>query len=233
MQTRQLRLNDIIQENEVIVDLDYPDIEEFNDNKPLKNIMYNILIDNYLWAYIAVDNSEQFISWFKVYWNRNIIKYLPLLENQIKISQNITKAKVTEHNLTQDKTETPELVDTTTYRLGDTVDITYGRTLNMDGEHTDNQTTKEYETQTVDNQRKYIQKDKNTYGGNDTTVRSGENVQTLNRNGQRTFKVVDRENETVTYYDVDKFVEIIKATNLLDKFIDEFAHLFMEVLFYM
>ena len=219
MQTRQLRLNDIIQENEVIVDLDYPDIEEFNDNKPLKNIMYNILIDNYLWAYIAVDNSEQFISWFKVYWNRNIIKYLPLLENQIKISQ--------------DKTETPELVDTTTYKLGDTVDITYGRTLNMDGEHTDNQTTKEYETQTVNNQRKYTQKDKNTYGGNDTTVRSGENVQTLNRNGQRTFKVVDKGNETVTYYDVDKFVEIIKSTNLLDKFIDEFAPLFMEVLFYM
>lgn len=232
MLTRNLRLNDILKKDEFIVDIDYPQIEEFTDNKTLKTIMYNAVIDNYLWAYIAVDNEEQFRAWFKTYWNRNIIKYLPNFESQIKISQNLTKAKVTEHNLTQDKTETPQLTDTTTYKLGDTVENAYGRTLGMEADHTDNSNRTEYDVQTVTDNRKYEQHDKNTYGGKDTTTRSGENVQTLKRTGNRTFKFVDKGNETVTYYDVDKFVSIVKSTNILAKFIDEFAPLFMDVIFF-
>ena len=232
MLTRQLRLNDILKKDEVIVDLDFPNIEDFTDNPNLKQIMYNAVINNYLWAYISADNEEQFRSWFKTYWERNIIKYLPVFESQIKISQNLTKAKITEHDLTQDKTETPELTDTTTYELGDTVDIEYGRTLDMTANHTDKSKRTEYDVQVVDEDSEYTQKDNNTYGGKDTTKRSGQNIQTLNRTGNRTFKFVDKGKETVTYYDVDKFIEFIKSTNILNKFIEEFAPLFMDVLFF-
>ncbi len=232
MLTKQLQLNDILKDNDVLVDMEYPNVQSFTDNPELKKIMYDAVIENYLYAYIAQTNEEQFKSWFKIYWERNIIKYLPEFENQIKISQNLTKAKVTEHSVTQDKTETPNLTDTTTYKLGDTVENAYGRTLDMAGNHSENSNETQYETQTVKTDRTFEQQDKNTYGGKDTTTRSGENTQTLKRTGDRTFKFTDNGNETVTYYDVDKFVEIVKSKNILSKFIDEFAPLFMEVLFF-
>ena len=102
----------------------------------------------------------------------------------------------------------------------------------MDGNHTDNSTRKEYEAQTVKDERILTQKDKNTYGGKDSVRRSGENTQTLKRTGKRDFKFTDKGKETITYYDVDKFMAIVKSTNILSKFIDEFAPLFMDVLFY-
>lgn len=288
MRTRALRLNDILVEGETLVDFGYPYIENFTQNNQLKQIMYDSVINNYLWAFVNADNEEQFKSWFRTYWNRLIIQYLPNFENQIIISHNLNQARIEEHENTEDKTETPNLVDKTSYKLGDKTETTYGRKLDMKStgsqknsntqtndltttdkgstdksattDRTDKQQIYQYdtvisntetktdETVTENDTNKNTRKEtgtiknsgtttnnstgSNTYSGVDKVERSGENVQTLTRSGNRVFSFKQKGTDKITYYDLDRFIKIIKHSNILNAFIDEFSPLFSSILFY-
>ena len=227
-----LRLNDIIDPDNPFVEFGgFEELTDFDNNPDLQKYMYNLVVESYRWAYLNADNKEQFVAWFTTYWNRHIPKYLPLLLQQIKVSQDLYKARIEEHDFDKTNTETPDLQTVTDYKLGDKVSLQHGRVMTHERDLAENGDTTEYEVQVTDGNRKLTGTESNSYSGTDVTSREGTNTDTRKQTGTNTIKVKDKGKNTVTIYDAEKFRVALNTNSVMDKFIDEFEPLFVSILY--
>lgn len=263
MRAFQIRLNDLIPAEPIVI---------FDpNNEALQQLMYDVVIDNYKYAYVCADNLEQFISDFKGYWNRSQGYYTALLKAQEELSKNFWQARLEEHDVTKEDTDTPELTDTDSWTFGRKDTTTYGRDLTISPDITESDTgtdtntlkrTGTVGTERIQNTTQYNQQlqvgstndtvtnnttDTNTLthglthkrtgtekhgtSGSDSVEQSGENTHSLNRTGKRIIVHTDKGNNKVTIYDTEKFYSVVKAGNLLNRWIDLFAPLFMDIIF--
>lgn len=252
---QKLTLNfliDELQEGEKLIDITLPVYSKFTDDEELREIMYNAVVANYCWSELGFETADQFKMWFQTYWNRVLFKYLNDLRNQIMIGENLITARIETAHTDDETTEKPEFTDTTTDTYGETNEITHGHVLQHNRELTEDfaqgvTVTEEtertqYETQTVTDSVTTTPTGKNetalggqytnTNSGTDKTERGGTNTHTLERTGQRIITLKNDRTNNVQYYDYDKLVTALEASNSLDAFIDEFAPLFAEVIYF-
>lgn len=252
---QKLTLNfllDDLAEDEKLIDITKPAYSKFEDDGELREIMYEAVIANYCWSEIMFETKEQFCMWFQTYWNRVLFKHLNDLRNQILIGENLTTARTEKASGKEDTTETPNFVDTTTDTYGETNTFEHGHVLSHERELTENYqqgititqevNRTQYETQTVEDNTTTTPSGEdnrnlggtytNTNSGQDKNSRGGENTHKLERTGNRTISLTNSRDNTVTYYDYDKLVSALESMNSLDSFIDEFAPLFAEVIYY-
>lgn len=228
-----LRLKDILPtDGSPIVSFDYPEIEMFANNPDIQKLMYETVIRNYMWSYINADNKEQFYEWFTTYWQKNIIKYLPIFLKQIELSQKLYSARVEEFGYGRDTTETPDLQTTTEYQLGDEVKLQHGRVMTHERNLGEGGEETSYEQPLVENNRTLTGNETNSYSGADVTTRSGKNTDTRTEKGKKVITVKDNGTNTVTVYNAEQFRAVVETENILNTFIDEFDPLFNGVLFY-
>lgn len=123
MLTYELRLNEIITETPIVsIPEEHTEVDTF---------LYDSVISAYKYAYVNADNSEQFISDFNSYWNRNIRYYRDMMYNQIAIGENLFTARLETYDGGRDETETPNFTDTEDWTFGRQDKTEYGRTLNI------------------------------------------------------------------------------------------------------
>lgn len=235
MRTTEIRLNEIVSTNsEPIIDLSQPQTpNDFMRIDTIEEMLYNAIIDNYLWAFIIPQSTEAFIKWFQTYWNRNIIRYEPLVINQLTILENLYNGRSEKFKRDRTVTEKPDEQHDTTLTLGDTtttkVNREYVRTPDL--ETNTNQT--QFEQQTAETNETRTGTEKNTtktVGDGDTVTRGGSNNTLFKKTGTNENILHDESETDVKVYDVDRFEIIARQTNVINSWIDEFAPLFNSIL---
>ena len=232
----QLRLNEILQfdnNNEPI-----PLVE--NLTTPVEKKLYNAVIDNYMYAYIIPDSYEQFKKLFSIYWNINIYKYEALFARATELyeklfnfrngSTTIAKDESTQKVQTKIETFSPKEKSTHKYSHTLTTNFKADKTNNFTDEKRYTQNAAHTETNS-DTETKYKYGDVNDTG--DTVERDGTNTTETKYTGSPDkFTANNTNTENFSDYDIDKFIKALKSMTIYDSFIDAFAPLFQEVLFY-
>lgn len=130
-------------------------------------------------------------------------------------------------------TDTNELTRTGTVGTERTQNTTqYNQQLQV-GSTEDTVTNDTTDTNTLTHGLTHKRTGTETHGtsGSDSVEQSGENTHTLNRTGNRVIIHTDKGNNKVTIYDTEKFYNVVKAGNLLNRWIDLFAPLFVDIIF--
>lgn len=83
---------------------------------------------------------------------------------------------------------------------------------------------------TVENTHKRTGTEEHINSGTDTVTSSGENGRSLTRNGNKEVVFTDSRTNTVTTYDPERLYNLLRNTNIVDRFIDLFSPLFNDML---
>lgn len=233
-----------------LVDMAYPALEEYANSSDIKNILYDNLTSYYYYSEIAPYYDYQFLHYFNVEWNIQIVKYAPLVQGAIDNYFNVSSDR--DETLSRDfsgtynkgtkksSERTLEGNDTTTYgrKSEVTSENTTQRTENESRDVTDTQT--QYEQQLV-NRTSSDERDNtdNTtqngsydtlYSGTDTVATSRTENETVSNIGADDTTEGTTETRTIKSFDYEKFSSFGNMPSIIDKFVGEFYNLFMEVL---
>ena len=226
----RVRLNEIIDESNPFV----------NAETTVQNALYNILLLNYRLSYVEADSLDEFKAEFKLYWNKNVPKYERLIDRSNSIYVNLFKFRDGTSTHTGNETRKNNQTKTEKFSPTETVTTTLGHTMTQDysaPEENNGSTEKRFEQNAVETSSKAGSTTTYKYGADgdkgDITKRSGTNTTETSYNGtadetKNTLTIVDE----LSDYDIERFIKALKATNVYDLWIDEFAPLFSEVLFY-
>lgn len=231
----KLRLNELIK-----YDVNNEPIPFVVLSTETEKALYEAVINNYMWAYINQDSYEQFQKLFSIYWKININKYSELFNRASELYEKLFKfrdglahyAKDEKTQKVQSKTETfsPEETSTHTYDHTFKTNFLADKANNYTDEKHFTQNAAHTETNS-DTQTTYKYGDINDKG--DKITRGGKNTTKTEYSGEPDKFTADNTNtETYSDFDVDKFVKALKSMTVYDSFIDAFAPLFQEVLYY-
>lgn len=227
----RVRLNEIIDEANPFI----------KTETVVQNALYNILLLNYRLSYVEADNLDEFKTEFKLYWNKNVPKYERLIDRSNDIYEKLFKFRDGTSTHVGNETRKNNQTKTEKFTPTETVTTKLGHTMTQDysAPEADNKTTeKRFEQNAIETSSnsgstttfKYEvgegqSGDITTRGGNNTTETSykGDPDKTENN-----LTITD----SLQDYDIDRFIKALKTSNVYDLWIDEFAPLFSEVLFY-
>lgn len=226
----RVRLNEVIDEANPFV----------KTETIIQRALYDTLLLNYHLSYIEADSLDEFKTEFKLYWMKNVLKYERLVDRSNDIYEKLFKFRDGTSNHVGNETHTNKQVKTEKFAPTETVTTTYGHTMTQgyEAKEADNGTTeKRFEQNAVETSSKAGSTTTYKYGAvgdsGDKTSRGGTNTTTTTYSGEP-----DKTENSLTItdslqdYDIDRFIKALKATNVYDLWIDEFAPLFSEVLFY-
>lgn len=231
----QLRLNEILQYDENNQLKTFVTLEN-----EIQKALYSAVINNYMWAYINQDSYEQFEKLFSIYWNININKYETLFKRAEELYSKLFNFRDGYTSLVKDESTQKIQVKVERFSPKEKSTHKYGHTFttNFKADKANNYTDEKHFSQNAAHTE--TNSDTNTtykYGDTtdtgDTIERDGTNTTETEYTGNPDkFTADNRNTEIYADYDVDKFVKALKSITVYDSFIDAFAPLFQEVLFY-